>query len=1141
MYKIFTARVCGSYSRVSPKFLKVMKLTVVLWLAAFLQVSAAGYAQKINLSVKNASLKEVLTKIGEQSGFSFIYNSEVIKVAKPVSLSVANELLSDVLTKCFQDQPLTYIINGSTVVIKRKDHKEVSLKKAEVAIPPITVTGTVTDSKGQPLPGVSVRVKGTTTGIVTNVDGKYSINVPDGNSTLTFSFIGFTTQEVVANNRTQINITLLDQPSALNEVVVVGYGSQKKSDVTGSIASVNEAAIKSVPASNLLSALQGQATGLDIQKSGGNSHPGATPSVLIRGQRSLGTSNGPLYIVDGAPYNDTYINDLNQDDVVSVQILKDASATAIYGSRGANGVILITTRRGKIGKPVITYSGYAGVSKPIREYDMMNGQQFEVYKKWAMFNSTLSNSPNTPNAYTGINDPKLYTDGLTFLPGELASIQNGSSTDWQKLIYKNGFKTDHQLGVSGGTESTQYAISAGFYDETGNFIGQSFSRYSLKLSIDQQLGKIFKVGVSSLNAVSGINGEGINPISQALRSSPLTVPYDANGNIVPNPGGGTLVYNPVANLVPGAVVQNRNRFNTFSTAYVEAQFLPHLKYRFNGGVQLTPETYGEYFGSATYQNLGGASTARNSNYNYHNYTLENLLIYDNTFAQKHHVNFTGLFSTQDDYKTSTSFGYNNILANSIQYYNPGFGSNLSGSGDYQKYDIVSYMGRINYDYDSKYLLTLTVRDDGASRLADGNKYQVFPSVAAGWNINQEDFLKNSNVINSLKLRLGYGQVGNSAVKPYQTLGGLGTTTYNYGTTNLTGTYPNNVPNPNLTWEKTATANIGLDFGILNNRISGSIDAYHAYTSNLLLPQNLPITSGYSQPYFANVGKTENKGLEIQLNTDNIRSTGRNSIGWTTSVNISFNRNKITALASGIKQDIGNRWFVGNSITSIYNFQRLGIWQNTAADSTAARKLGLTVNGPASVIGNIRVADLNGDNKINADDRTILGNSDPKFTGGITNRISYKGLDFVVVASFRVGGTLIASQFAGVATGFNVNSLGGKDGNLNVNYWTPDNHENYYPKPNRANNGTPQYEDLLQYFDASYLKIRTLSLGYALPKALVSKIGAKSLRIYTTANDAFILFSPFVNKYHGIDPESSGTLALDIPTPFSVLFGLNVSF
>lgn len=1134
MYDILNAYLCRRLSCALSKYFLIMKLTIVLLIATILQVRAASYAQSINLKVKNASLEEIFTQLRQQSGYNFLYDPSALEETNKVSISTSNATLKAVLDQCFKNQPVTYAIAQNNVVISRKSVEAETTVAPRVAI---KITGQIVDSKGLPIPGVSVTIKGSTTGTVADNNGKYSISVPNKSTVLVFSSIGFVNQEIPVADQTEINVTLAEKPSALSEVIVVGYGSQKKADVTGSISSINEEALKSVPVSNLVSALQSQAPGLDIQKAGGKMHPGSTPSIAIRGQRSLGATNDVLYVVDGIPYNPTYINDLNQDDVVSVQILKDASATAIYGSRGANGVILVTTKRGKTGAPVVSYSGYAGVVKVLGYYDMMDAATYETYKKWGVYNANNPNTIGAANPYNGINDPKFYTDGITFLPAELAGMKNGTNTNWQKLIFKNGLKTNHQVSVSGGTEMTKYALSTGFYDETGVFPGQSFKRYTFKVSVDQQLGKYIKVGVSSLNTVSKINGEDVNPVGQALSSSPLTVPYDANGTLIPFPGGGSLVYNPLANLAPGAVIQNRSRYNTFTTAYAEAQLTPHLKYRFNGGIELTPETYGDFYSSATFQNLSGPSTATNTNYDYHDYTLENLLVYENTFAKNHHVTATGLFSYQEDYKAYTTFNYNNILADNVEYFNPALGANLSGKGEYKKFSIVSFMGRLNYDYKSKYLMTLTMRSDGSSTLAPGNKYHVFPSAALGWNISQEDFMKNTHWISNLKLRAGYGTVGNAAVSPYQTLGGLASINYNYGGTYVTGTYPNNVPNPTLGWEYTATLNFGVDFGILNDRITGSIDAYQQRTNDLILPQNLPITTGYTQQFLANVGKTENKGLEINISSVNIKAATRNDFGWTTNFNIAFNRNKITALQNGVTQDIGNNRFVGAPISALYNYKRLGIWQNTAADSALAKKLNLTLTGSGSVIGTVKIADVNGDGVINSNDRIIVGTRQPQFLGGITNRFSYKGVDLSVVATYRVGGTQIASWLQG---GSSANSLNGKTNNLNVNYWTPTNHEDTFPKPN-FNVGTPAYGDLLGYYDASYLKIRTISLGYMVPQWIASKISAKSLRVYATLNDAIILFSPLHNKFPGADPESAGTLGLDTPPNKSLLFGLNVSF
>ncbi|MEX8547378.1 MAG: TonB-dependent receptor [Mucilaginibacter sp.] len=1107
-----------------------MKLTVVLWFAAFLQVSAASYAQRINLNVKNAPLKEVLTKIGEQSGFSFIYNSEMIKVAKPVNLSVADELLPDVLTKCFQNQPLTYVINGNTVVIKKKDQNAVSLKKAEVAIPPITVTGTVKDSKGQPLPGVSIRVKGTTTGIVTNVDGKYSIQLPDGNSTLTFSFIGFTTQEVAVNKRTQIDITLLDKPSALNEVIVVGYGTQKKSDITGSITSVNREALSQTPAANLAQALQGQAAGVDITNSGGSSSPGSTPNILIRGQRSVNASNSPLLIVDGIPFNGSF-NDINTDDVQSVEILKDASATAIYGSRGANGVLLITTKRGKNGKPVVTYSGYAGYSKPIAYYDMLNGNQFATYRKWALI---IAN----PGKYTGLDDPKFLTDG-SFAPDELEGIQSGRSTDWQKLILKSGLMTNHQLGVTGGSESTSYAFSGGYYKESGVYPGQDFSRYSMKLSIDQQLGKYVKIGLNSLNTVTYRNGENAAQIRQVLQPSPLGSPYTSTGVLASYIGNDNLVYNPLANLADGASVELRKRINTFNSLYGEVQIWGGLRYRLNAGAELHADTYGNFYEGATTNNLGAASTASNqSGYSY-SYTVENLLLYNKTF-KKHNIGFTGLYSLQEYQSQLTGLSYSNVAANFIQYYNPSLGANLTGNGDYQKWDILSYMGRLNYGYDNKYLLTATVRSDGSSRLAPGNKYHLFPSASVAWNISQESFLNNVSFLSNLKLRVSYGQVGNTSVNPYQTLGGLSSIPYNYGSTNTTAVYTTSVPNPKLTWEYTSTLNFGIDFGFFKDRISGSAEVYQQKTNSLLLPQQLPPTSGIPNSFLVNIGNTQNNGLEFTLNTINIQAPKKGAFGWSTNFNIFLNRGKLTSLYNGITQDIANDLFVGQPVRPIFDYTKIGIWQNTPADIAQAQKYGLTVSGTSSVIGQIKLADINGDGKLDANDRSVIGSNQPKIQGGITNHFEFKGVDLSFVVFARIGGMITSSLYNG-----NNNTLQGRYNSININYWTPTNPTNDYPKPNYAQTLVP-FGSTMSYFDGSFVKIRSINLGYTFPKLIYNKIGAKSLRVFASAVNPFI-FSKYSSKYHGIDPETgssnnySGSLGLNTPTAYTINFGLNATF
>ncbi|MGN6181098.1 MAG: SusC/RagA family TonB-linked outer membrane protein, partial [Mucilaginibacter sp.] len=693
-------------------------------------------------------------------------------------------------------------------------------------------------------------------------------------------------------------------------------------------------------------------------------------------------------------------------------------------------------------------------------------------------------------------------------------------------------------GVSGGTDKTLYDISAGYYRETGIYSGQSFTRYSIKISIDQKIGKFLRIGLNALINNSLTDGENANPLGQALRASPLATPYDdATGALVGYVNGSAnQVWNPLANIIPGASVEERKRLGTFTTAYLEANLAPGLKYRLNAGAELDPEVYGNFYAAATYNNQGAQSTADNeSTYNY-NYTLENLLIYDRIFGKKHHINFTGLYSLQENQTQTNSFSYNNLLSDGVQYFNPAVGSNLTGTGSYAKYDLISYMGRVNYGYDNRYLATLTVRSDGSSKLAPGNKYHLFPSAAFAWNVMNESFAKGLPYLSNLKVRLSFGDVGNAAINPYQTLGGLSTVTYNYGTQNTIGAYPTSAPNTSLDWEYTRTLNVGIDFGLFNDRITASIDGYHEYTRQLLLPETLPPTSGIPNTVLTNVGKSENVGLEININTINIVAKSRSSFGWTTGFNITFNRGKVTQLANGSKIDISNNLFVGHPLNSIFDYKKVGIWQNTHADSVTAKAYGLTLNGGQSVIGTVRVQDINGDGKLDANDREIIGSAQPLFSGGFTNHFTYKGFEFTFVSAYRVGGTLTSAIYQ---SGSFLNTLQGNYNNLNIPYWTPTNHQNYFPKPTNALTN-PFYSSTLSYFSANYVKIRSISLGYSLPSAIVKRIGVKSMRVYTTAENPFILFSPYVNEFHGIDPESAGTLAENTPATRSILFGINLT-
>lgn len=1006
----------------------------------------------------------------------------------------------------------------------------------------VTVKGVVTSQRGEPLQGVTILIGEKS--VITGTDGGFSFEAPAG-STVTFSYTGFIEQKIKIGQNAQTLKIEMQNKKDLDEVVVVGYGTRRKSEVTGSMVSVNEQSIKDIPTANLAQALQGRAAGIDIQKINGNSKPGAGVSILIRGARSVRAGNEPLIVVDGIPFSGGF-NDINQNDVSSVEVLKDASATAIYGSRGANGVILISTHRGKTGKPVISYSGYAGTSRRRGNYKMMNAQEFYDFKKWAYYNGRFDDK--SKNIYSGPEDPLIIEK--EFSKEELDIIKSGGTVDWQDLVYKNGMTTEHQLGVTGGSDQTSYALSGGFFRETGVYPGQSYDRYSLKASVDQQLSKNFKIGISSLNTFATTMGGSVNPMGQALRASPMVSPYDENGKLRNDfvPGSAAQVWNPLADFLPGAKSERRKRLNSFNTFYLDVnlnKLAKGLRYRFNAGAELMNETYGNFAASKTTNNMGGPSSAANETDQRTNFTLEHILNYDRTFGDKHKVQFTGLYSVQEQKSQSTDFAYDDVLDDALEYFNPVYGINTAGDGSWNQWALVSYMGRLNYSYDDRYLITGTVRTDGSSRLAPGNKFKTFPSVAVAWNIHNEKFFK-VNAINNLRLRASYGQVGNASISPYQTMARLNPLLTNFGDVFTTGVYLAGVKNPNLSWEYTATAEVAVDFGILNNRINGTVSLYKQMTSDLLLPQTLPPTSGIQNVSLSNVGATENKGIDITISTNNFVAKSRNSFSWSTDLNFFINRGKITRLNEGVTRDVSNNWFVGYPIGVIYDRVRNGIWQATKGDSAEAARLKQTLTGSGSVIGNIRTVDVNGDGKLDDNDRVILGSSQPKWQGGITNRFGYGGWDLTIVAFARWGSLFRSTLHGG---GF-ANTYQGTYNNLKTRYWTPFNGENEFPRPNADKQNTPN-NSLLGIFDGSYLKIRTISLGYSFAPNVLKRFGLKSLKLYSTVEDPFIFFSPFINhQFGGLDPETGGgadnpatggQLNVDTPPSWSIIFGLRVSF
>lgn len=979
----------------------------------------------------------------------------------------------------------------------------------------VQVTGTVFDESGSPLPGVSILVKGSTRGTTTDLDGKYSISSPT-NSTLVFSFIGYNTVEEAVGNRSKIDINLTPDLSELEEVVVVGYGTVKKSQLTGAISSVGNKEIQELPITDARQALQGRAAGVDVVQPG--SKPGSAPQVRIRGRRSFNASNEPLYVIDGIPTVGG-MEDINPNDITSMEVLKDASATAIYGSRGSNGVVLITTKRGNAGKTVVSLDSYYGINNELGRIEVFDGPGFAEYKRESR--RATGNYPEGPA--TAEADAKLFE------PVELESIQLGRSTDYVAGLMRQGNIQSHQIGVSGGNDKTTFFVSGNYFKDVGVIQNQDFSRYTFRINLDHKINDKVRIGTSTLVSFSERNGENFNPIGGALQENPLGKPYDDEGNLIFLPTSDGLRTNPFAEVVPGAQVDEVFRRRIFNSIYLNWEIVKGLTYRMNFGPDLNSERAGRFTGSQTNARRGGDATGRVDDRFSFNYTLENILTYDKTFKTDHNLNVTLLQSFQKDKYEESIIEVLGIPAPSQLYHRLGDASQITNANtNLVEWALLSYMARVNYGYKGKYLLTGTIRADGSSRFGENNRFGTFPSVAFGWNMHQEGFLKSSSWVDQLKFRVSYGSIGNQAITPYQTQALLGRTSYAWDNTAAFGYRPNTIGNPDLRWETSTTFNTGIDFAIFKNRIFGTFEYYITNTSDLLAPQPLPNSTGFGG-FTTNIGETQNKGIEFTLSTLNIE---KGDFTWSTDLIFTRNREKIVSLPNG--DDIAAGRFIGQPLTVFYDLKKIGIWQTDEKDVAA---------GFGDKPGEIKVQDTNGDGRINSLDRVILGSAVADFAIGMTNRFTFKGFDFSFFVFGRFG-SMIRSQFHQ-----QFNTLFGRYNNLAVDYWTPTNPTNLYPRPNQ-NQEFPKYNSSMSLFDGTFIKVRNINFGYNFSNDMANKIGLSSLRLYSSIQNPFI-FSEYRKVHKGIDPETfidgeqgveGGVINANIAPPVvQFTFGINAKF
>ena len=1004
----------------------------------------------------------------------------------------------------------------------------------------IKVSGTVKSTEGDILLGINVIVKGTSIGAVTDFDGHYEITVPDQNAVLVFSYVGYKNKEVTVGNQTVINVSMEPDLSTLSEVVVIGYGTQKKLDLTGAVSSISSDDLKAVPTASFEQALQGRAAGVQVTQS--NGVPGGQTSIRIRGTNSVNASSEPLYVIDGmlvnSDNNETSIggrgpglgalSTINPSDIESIEILKDASATAIYGSRGANGVVLITTKRGKEGKGTINFNTYYGVQQVSKKLDLLNARQFAE-----LVNAADINAGRNPE----------YVNPSTL----------GEGTDWQKELFRIAPTADYELSFSGGDKNTQYAISGGYFTQDGIVLGSDFKRYSFRTNLNQDISDKLSVGTnlsySNITSDGVLTGPGeIVPgvVTNALQMNPILPVYNPN-----QPGGYTFesdrkdaVANPIAEAKE--YLSNTKTSRILGNFYAQYEFTPELKFKSSIGIDelyTKSSTFGPNFLKRTEASKGEASISDLKALTWLN---ENTLTFDKDLNGNDH--FTGLlgFTLQDFHNESLSVVAFDFPDGRTGYHNLSAAQNPQNPYNAEsKWSLVSYLARFNYSLNDKYLFTVSGRADGSSKFAEGNKYGFFPSGAFAWKISNEPFLKDSDVLNNLKLRVSYGILGNQSIGPYNSLALIapfGEGVFNNGAGDPViyhGQEPTSYPNKDLKWETTRQANVGLDVGLWHNRLVLTAEAYDKKTSDLLLVTPIPYTSGFGTTLL-NVGNVQNRGAGLEFTSRNIQG----DFSWTTSGNISLNRNKVTNLSRDGDINLlvgGSILREGEPIGTFLGYKSDGIFQSDEEAQNSA-----ALRGQTPVAGDRKYVDVSGpngspDGYIDEYDRVIVGHAEPDFTWGLNNEMSFKDFSLSFFLQGSQGGERVNLNL------LNLENLNGQQNVLakaGLNRWTPENHSNKYPRASATDAFNSVFSSRLVE-DASYVRLKNITLAYNLPQRYLDNIGLQKMRIYIGATNVVTW-----TNYSGYDPEgnaysqTTNIVGIDdgsYPLAKTYTFGVNLGF
>jgi len=1062
--------------------------------------------------------------------------------------------IRETMNNVLRNSGYTFIINGNHIIVSRSP-------KQSQADPRIFVTGTITDATGEPIIGANVVEKGTTNGTITDFDGNFSLSVAADQAVLTISYIGYINKEIVVGNQRKFAIQLLDDTQTLDEVVVVGYGTQKRSDVTTAVASVSSNNLKERAAINFGEAMAGQVAGVQVQQTNG-SPGGEGLTIRVRGVGSITQSNDPLYVVDGYPMEGGAFRLLNPSDIESIQILKDASSTAIYGSRGANGVVIITTKKGKSGKPVVSLNAYVGFQQREKEVKMMNRDQYVEWFKdgrnqaWLDASVIASDPDQSPHTINDSNARRaLYpsagtqymipdgTGGYKYNFNDPASVAQMEDNNWQDLLFRDALIQQYELSVGGGSENTQYTFSGSYISQEGIVRNTNYDRFNFRTSVNSNVTDRIKVGMSLMaytsNGKEMANGKEA-PVMYALNLPPIYPLKNEDGSY------GSMVRNPeilagdVANPVGIAeeVYNKRRRYGWLGTVFAEWEIIKDLKYRIgiNGGIQ---DNSNKIY-RASYIDFDGSKAPRpaegvNERWTDRDWVIENTLSYNKTFAEKHVLSALLGYTTQSHSYEHMKGEARNFANDKITTLNAG--TMYSLTSDESDYSMISYLGRLNYVYDNRYLLTTTLRRDGSSRFGSNKKWGTFPSVSLGWRISQEGFMQELPQISDLKLRASFGISGNNRIGDYSSIGLLSTGFYPTGGSLQNTVNPNTMPNNDLGWEKTRQYNFGLELGLFDNRIKLEADFYDSQSVDLLLDVPVPTITGYYSQ-IQNIGKVQNRGMEYVLSTTNL--TGE--FTWTSNFNISFNKNKVLEVGPDERPIYGsaanaNNSFItmpGHPIASFYGYVYEGVFMSQ-------EELDRYPHLANDKVGDGRYRDVNEDGKLDQNDKTIIGNNHPDFTAGFNNTFSYKNFSLGIQFTGSYGAETFSfwKRMCGIYHG-------DRNGTIEqLNRWksNEDPGDGIHFRPTRTPSGWQRDPSTAWVQDASYLRLRNLTLGYDLSDKMAKSLGVSNLRFYVTGTNLFT-----ITDYVGYDPENSSESGLSkggdymgYPAARSYIFGVNATF